>query len=139
MFGLQTRDVVPHVRPKVFHLIRAESVVFGIPLLGLREALTVGGIPFSLESELVVQKLVKENLGDNLVFVTVVAQACVAAYGLERIDQVDGALFNPPFQPFSLPSQPFSLPLQPPSLPSYALSLKSQQHSSHAVSDVDAP
>ena len=90
----QARDVVAHVRPKVFHLIFGEGVVFGIPFLGLRQALAVGTVQLGLMRKLVVQELVEENLGDDLVLVSVVAQASVATHGLKRIYQVDGSLLN---------------------------------------------
>ena len=94
VFGLQARDVVAHVRPKVFHLIFGEGVVFGIPFLGLRQALAVGTVQLGLMRKLVVQELVEENLGDDLVLVSVVAQARIATHGLKRIYQVDGSLLN---------------------------------------------
>ena len=59
----------------------------GFPGVGLGE----GGLDaFDLVSEFVVEELVEEDLGDDLVFVAVIAEAVVGTDGLEVVDEGDG-------------------------------------------------
>ena len=65
-------------------------------LVGLGE---VGPDFFGLEGEFVVEELVEKDLGDDLEFVAVVAQAIGGADALEAVDQLTGSVVQNPVLP----------------------------------------
>lgn len=93
--GLEHRDFGRQEEAHLFAVGLGEFRVFLFPLVGLLESLQARVIDFlEFVAELVGHKLVQKHLGNNLVFVAVIAHAIRLASGLERVDQSYGFVFD---------------------------------------------
>ena len=91
MLGLQAGGVWPHLHLQHFSVIGVHGRDGSFPAFGVGK---LWPNFLGLEGELVVQEFVEEDLGDDLEFVAIVAQAIRGANGLEAVDQLAGALFK---------------------------------------------
>lgn len=93
--GLEHRDFGRQEEAHLFAVGLGEFRVFLFPLVRFFEGLQARVIDFlEFVSELVGHKLVQKHLGDNLVFVAVIAHAIRLASGLERVDKGNGLVFD---------------------------------------------
>ena len=93
--GLEHRDFGRQEEAHLFAVGLGEFRVFLFPLVGLLESLQTRVIDFlEFVAELVGHKLVQKYLGDNLVFVAIIAHAIRLASGLERVDKGNGFVFD---------------------------------------------
>ena len=82
--GLEHRDFGRQEQAHLFAVGLAEFRVFLFPLVGFFEGFQARVVDFlEFKAELVGHKLVQKHLGDNLVFVTVIAHAIRLASGLK--------------------------------------------------------
>ncbi len=96
MLWLHPWHVGRKVVEEVFNLVRAERVVFLVPLLRLLKALAVRAVllTLSLVAELVVEVLVEEHLRHYLMLASRASQAVGVGGSLERVDEGEGSLLN---------------------------------------------
>jgi hypothetical protein len=87
MLRLQTGGVRPHLQHQHLALLGAQLGDRLFPAFGLGQ---LGVDAFRLEGELVVEKLVEKDLGDDLELVAIVAEAVGGADVLEVVDQLPG-------------------------------------------------
>lgn len=93
--GLEHRDFGRQEEAYLFAVSLGEFCVFFFPPIGFFEGLQARVIDFlEFVAELVGHKLVQKHLGNNLVFVAVIAHAIRLASGLERVDQSYGFVFD---------------------------------------------
>lgn len=93
--GLEHRDFGRQEEAHLFAVGLGEFRVFLFPLFGLLESLQTRVIDFlEFIAKLIDHKLVQKHLGDNLVFVAVIAHAVRLASGLERVDKGNGLVFD---------------------------------------------
>lgn len=93
--GLEHRDFGRQEEAHLFAVGLGEFRVFLFPPIGFFEGLQARVIDFlEFVAELVGHKLVQKHLGNNLVFVAVIAHAICLASGLERVDQSYGFVFD---------------------------------------------
>ena len=91
VLGLQAGSVWPHLHLQHFSVIGVHGRHGGFPAFGFGK---VRPNFLGLECELVVEEFVEKNLGDDLEFVAIIAQAIRGANGLEAVDEFAGALFK---------------------------------------------
>ena len=93
--GLEHRDFGRQEETHLFAVGLGEFCVFFFPPIGFFEGLQARVIDFlEFVAELVGHKLVQKHLGNNLVFVAVIAHAVCLASGLERVDKGNGLVFD---------------------------------------------
>ncbi len=91
VLGFQAGGVRPHLHLQHFQIVGAQAGDGLFPLVCLRE---VGSDFLGLISEFVIEKFIEKDLGDDLEFVAVVAQAIGGADGFYAVDQLTRALFK---------------------------------------------
>ena len=91
MGGFQARGVRPHLQLQHFQIVFAQRGEGFFPLVGLGDGFVQ---LLGFEGEFVVQELVQKGLGNDLEFVTVVAQAIVGADAFQAVDQGFGFLLK---------------------------------------------
>ena len=93
--GLEHRNFGRQEQAHLFAVGLGEFRIFLFPLFGLLESLQARVIDFlEFVAELVGHKLVQKHLGDNLVFVAVIAHAIRLASGLKRVNKGNGLVFD---------------------------------------------